>query len=141
MRIDPTSVFIHTIASLPLRLLLAWVVGTLGAFTPLLIRHGVEAFGVAHFQAIFFPFYLLVVAISSGWWSFISIPLLLVFAWHFVTFIREEGYAFNLLWIYLLPFLITIHVSSDSWQWAALLAGVCLAFTILRQRALPPSPI
>lgn len=66
MRIDPLDIVGHTIVSMPLRLILAWVVGMAGAFTPVFIGSGFEAFEVIGWQFLFFPFYLFLVPFSAG---------------------------------------------------------------------------
>ena len=133
MRIDPTEVFTHTIASIPLRVCLAWMAGTLGAFTPIFIGHGFGTFGIIGWQLLFFPFYLFLVSLLSGWWAYIAFPLLIVLIWRLFVFLREESTS-ELFWMFIMPFLIGIRVSGQAWPLAALLAGVAIFFFMRRQR-------
>lgn len=134
MRIDPSSVFLNTLASTPPRIALAWMIGTLGAFAPILIRHGFESYGIIQWQFLFLPFYLFLIAMTSGWWGFVAIPLALIFAWRLLVFVREEGSSMELLWIFVLPFLIGIRASEEAWPFAALLALGLIVFVIEKQR-------
>jgi hypothetical protein len=141
MRIDPTSVFFHSIASVPLRACLAWLVGTLGAFTPLFIQHGFDAIEFIGYQFMFFPIYLFLIALFSGWWGFVALPLLLFLMWRLVEFLRNEGFAMELFWIYLLSYLIGIRASGDDWPIAAVLAGIGMIFIIRQQLRCPKSAL
>ncbi len=134
MRVDPTAVFFHTIASMPLRVSLDRVVGTLGAFTPIFIQDGFESIEIIRWQFLFFPFYLFLIALFSGWWSFVAIPLLITFCWRVLVFMRDEGSTIELFWIFILPFLIGIRASTDAWPFAAFLAGMSIFFVIRQQR-------
>lgn len=134
MCIDPSAVFLHTFTSLPLRFVLAWAVGTLGAFTPIFIRHGFEAVEIIQWQFLFFPLYLFFSAMMSGWWGFVAIPLLVGLCWRLLVFLRYEGSRMELLWIFILPFLIGIRTSGDAWPFAALLAAIGIVFIIRQQR-------
>lgn len=134
MRIDPAEVFASAVASLPLRLLLAWGVGTLGAFTPLLLAHGLESFAAIGWQALFFPIYLFFTAMVSGWWGFVAVPLVVVFGWKVLVFLRGEGSGTDLCWIFLLPLLITIRASGSAWPFAAVGAGIAIFFVVRHQR-------
>lgn len=134
MRIDPSAVYLHTLASTPLRIGLAWMIGTLGAYAPIIIRHGFETFEVIQWQFLFFPFYLFICAMMSGWWGLVAVPLLLVLAWRLLVFVRDDGSKFELLWIFLLSFLISIRTSEEAWPFAALLALGGIVFVIEQQR-------
>lgn len=123
MRLDPLDTISHTIVSIPARLLLAWATGTAGAFAPLFIRHGFDAFEVMRWQFLFFPFYLFVLPFFSGWWGGFGVPLLVVFAWRMAVFLREESDVTDLAWLFVLPCLIGIRASGDSWPLVAILAG------------------
>ena len=133
MHVDPTEVYFQTIRSVPLRIALAWVVGALGAFTPVFIAAGFETVDMLGWQVLFFPFYLFLVASISGWWGFVAFPLLIVFAWRGLEFLRGDGYALELFWIFILPFLIGIRMSGQHWPLAALIAGIALLFVVWRR--------
>ncbi len=138
MRIDPTTVFFHTIASMPLRVCLAWIVGTMGAFAPVLIGEGLglDTFMGIGWLLLFFPFYLFLIAVFGGWWAFVALPLLIVFAWRLLLLLRDEGSAIDLYWWFMLAFLIGITASEDHWSYAALVAGVSMFFVVRYQRRL-----
>ncbi|MDB2673770.1 hypothetical protein N9Y81_02315 [Akkermansiaceae bacterium] len=137
MRLDPLDVFSHTAVSMPGRFLLAWILGTLGAFIPILIGSIFESwfgvFGVIQWQFLLLPLYLLLIALVSGWWSFVAVPLLLVFAWKFIVFLRGDGDSVALGWIFLLPCLIGFRTSGDGWPLVAILSGA-LAVRLWRCR-------
>lgn len=126
MRIDPVDIFAHTMVSAPLRFCLAWLVGTLGSFAPVFLVGGMQTLQLIGWQLLFFPFYLFLVAMFSGWWSFIAVPLLVVWAWKAFAFMKDEGTTKNLLWIFILPFLISIRTNEDVWPWPALVAVILL---------------
>lgn len=126
MRIDPADVFAHTVVSVPLRFCLAWTVGTLGSFMPIVIGHGFDALAGIGWVLLFFPFYLFLIALFSGWWAFVAIPLLLMWAWRALVFLREEGLTRELFWIFMLPFLIAIRASQNAWPRAALIAAIVI---------------
>ena len=131
MRVDPSAVFLHTLASTPLRIGLAWIIGTLGSIAPIFIRHGFESFGLIQWQFLFLPFYLFLIAMMSGC---VAVPLVIVFAWRLLVFLRDEGSRMELFWIFILPFLIGIRTSEDAWPFAALLALGPIVFVIEQQR-------
>jgi hypothetical protein len=141
MRIDPTSVFFHTIVSLPLRLVLAWCVGTLGAFTPVWLRGGVDAFAIIGWQLLLFPIYLFFVAIISGWWGLAAVPLLIVLAWRLLLFVRDESDTLDLLWIYLLSMMISIRASGGALPVAVLIVAAMGIYLTRLQRQLPRSTL
>jgi hypothetical protein len=141
MRIDPSSIFLHTIASVPLRVLLGWLAGTLGAFTPVFLQAGIEAWGIIHWQFLFFPFYLFLIAFFSGWWGLVAVPLLIAFGWKLLSFMREDSDLLDLAWLFLLSFLITIRCSGDHWPLAAVVAAAMLVYLIKLGRGLPISSI
>jgi hypothetical protein len=126
MRIDPTDVFAHTVVSIPLRFCLAWAVGTLGSFLPIVVGHGFDEFLAIGWVLLFFPFYLFLVAFFSGWWAFVALPLLLAWAWRVVVFLKGDGLTKELFWIFMLPYLIAIRASQDAWPWAALIAAAAI---------------
>jgi hypothetical protein len=118
---------------MPLRVFLAWVVGTLGVFTPFLIRTGFDSFNIILWQLLLFPFELFIWAFLSGWWSFVAIPLLFAFCWRVLVFLRDEGSTSELFWLFILPFLIGIRGSGNDWPLAAFLAGFSIFFVIKLQ--------
>jgi len=124
MRLDPLDNFSHTIVSLPVRLILIWATGTAGAFAPIFIQAGIDAFDVIGWQFLFFPFYLFILPFVSGWWGIFGFPLLIAFTWKSIAFLREESDAVALFWIFFLPYLIGIRMAGDRWPLAVILAVV-----------------
>lgn len=140
MRTEPTAVFFHTVGSVPLRMGIAWIIGTLGILVPSFIGHGPVSLAEIGYQFLFFPLILLALAFFSGWWSFIAVPLLAVLAWRVRSFLRDEGSTIELYWMFVLPLLICIRVSGDAWPVAAALIGVVSFFVLRRQRRLERGP-
>ena len=64
MRIDPAAVFAHTLASLPLRVVLVWVAVAFGAVMPGYLQSGCQVLAELGWLALALPFWLL--AISRG---------------------------------------------------------------------------
>lgn len=122
MRIDPSSVFVHSTLALPARILLLWILISLGVLVSVFIGSGFGAFEGFSFIFLGLPFFLLTVAIFSGWWSLIAIPLLIALFWTGIRYLREEGSPSSLLRIFLFSLLITIRFSQDLWLLAALIA-------------------
>ncbi len=122
MRIDPLDVFGHTIASMPLRLALAWLVGTLGAFAPLVLAHGFDIPDAFTLQLLFFPFYIFLLPFFSGWWGVPAFLLLIAFGWRVLVFLRGDSQTVELGWLFFLPYLIGIRASGDHWPMAVLVA-------------------
>jgi hypothetical protein len=134
MRVDPLDIFSHTIVSLPARLVFAWALGTAGAFVPILIGNGFGAFEVIRWQFLFFPIYLFVLPLLSGWWGVLGLPLLVAFAWRIIVFLREESDVVDLGWIFILPFLIGIRATGERWPIAAIVAAA-IVFGLVRFHA------
>lgn len=141
MRINLPDVFLHTTASVPLRFLLAWVAGTLGAVIPSLMGEGMYALDTFAWRLLFFPFHLMVLAVwGGGWtgqWAFVAIPLLLVLGWRLLKYLLDDGHAPQLAWIFWLAFVIALPESGRFWPVAAVLAAIGLAAAIALQRAHP----
>ena len=57
---------------------LAFIVGTLGTFIPILVGGGFEVVHNVGWLLLFFPLYLFMIAFISGWWGFVAVPLLIV---------------------------------------------------------------
>lgn len=140
MRFDPTAVFFHTIFSLPLRALLAWIAGSLGAFTPSFIGFGFWAFEGAGWLFMLFPIHLVLMVLFSGWWGFVAFLLLIAFGVRVFMFIRD-GMTTDLFWLFMLPFLIGIRGSMEAWPIAALLAGICILIVVILQRRQAGRPL
>lgn len=134
MRIDPAAVFVHTLASLPARVAVVWIVGALGAFSPILFRDG--GFGnidVFLGQLAFLPVYLLW-ATLDGWWTLLTLPLLLAFLWHAVIFIRDDDSTADLFWIFMPPCLISLPAHGSLGTSVVLLTAASLFLVIRRYR-------
>lgn len=136
MRTEPTAVFFHTVGSVPLRMGLAWIIGTLGILGPSFIGHGPVSLAEIGYQFLFFPLILLALAFFSGWWSFLAIPLLAILAWRVRSFLRDEGSTIELYWIFALPFLICLRVSGDAWLVAIGFIVVVSLFVLRQQKRL-----
>lgn len=93
---------------------------------PIVIGRGFDALAGIGWVLLFFPFYLFLMALFSGCWAFVAIPLLLMWAWRALVFLREEGLIKELFWIFMLPFLIAIRASQDAWPRAALIAAIVI---------------
>ena len=134
MRFDIPSVFLHSFASLPARIFGLWIVGTLGIFIPVFISSGLSAFEIVGFQLLFFPIYLFIASLVSGWWSLIAVPLLIAIVWTSISYLRDEGPPSALIRIFLFSFLIGIGASRDRWPIAALIAigGIYLTIKVDR---------
>ena len=140
MRTEAAAVFFHTVGSVPLRMGIAWIIGTLGVLVPSFIGHGPLSLAEIGYQFLFFPLILLAITILSGWWSFVAVPLLAILAWRVHCFLRDEGSTIELYWIFALPFLICIRLSGNAWPVAAALIGVVSFFVLRRQRRLERGP-
>lgn len=134
MRLDPLDIVAHTALSLPIRVLIVWVVGTLGAFCPLLFGYGFDAFAGLGWQMMFFPLYLFILAVASGWWAFVAVPLLLPLAWKGIRFIREDNTPHELHWIFILAYGIGIRASHERWMVAALVGVLALSLLLIAPR-------
>lgn len=130
MRIDPPAVFLHTMASVPLRMGLVWLAALAGSFSPLLLAEGMDAFEVLRWHAILLPFYLVIIARASGWWAFVAVPLVFVLAWRVLVYLRDDGFSLDLLWIFLLAFLISIRASAGAWPVAVVCAAVGIGLAL-----------
>ena len=114
MKWDPPEVFINAIALTPVRLIAAWVAGSIGAFIPIFIGGGFEALDLLAWQLLFFPFYLAVVAFFSGWWALIAVPLIMIFSYKLFRFMTNDNTGSDLMVMLSLAFLITIRVGYHS---------------------------
>lgn len=124
MRYDPITTLYQCLGLMPLRVLLVWFVGSLGAWTPLLLHRGFSAWQELFMWLVLYPFLLALHAISSGWWSLFAIPLFLILSWRIVVFLREEGSTNDVLWLYLLPFLIGLKQSREEWILAIIITSL-----------------
>jgi hypothetical protein len=115
MRIDPQEIFGHALAVTPLRFGLAWLSGTIGAAAPIGLFGGDLAIDDFGWGLLFLPFYLLIMAITSGWWSFIAGPLLIVLAWRIILFMRNDNSGSDLVGIFTLSYLIGIRGAGSDW--------------------------
>jgi hypothetical protein len=105
----------------------------------LLFRYGFEAVAGIPWQMACLPIYLFGVALGSGWWTFIALPLLLVLAWRTMLYLRDESDPPELLWIYLLGYFITLRASGDRWLMATATAVGISAYACWRQQRAPKS--
>jgi hypothetical protein len=126
MRIDPLDVVANALASLPLRLAMAWLCGMAGAFTPLFISNGFHAFQSLGWKWLLFPVYLLYIAVDSGWWTFVAIPLLGMLGWRMIAFMRNENTGTDLFAIYTISYLIGIQAADSNWPIGLILAVYCI---------------
>ena len=135
MRIDPAAVFAHTVASVPLRMLLVWLAVTFGAVMPVYLQSGFQVFAELGWLALALPFWLIAVAFGSGWWALVATPLVMVLALRIHRFLREDHNLLDLGWIALLAFAITLRMSGDHWPVTLLmLCGLGGLWFYLQQR-------
>jgi len=130
MRIDPLDVIANALASLPVRLAIAWLSGIAGAFTPLILAKGVYAFQSFGWQWVLFPVYLLYMAVDAGWWTIFAIPLLALLGWRMIAFMRNENTGSDLFAIFSISYLIGIRGAGTHWFLGLILAAYCIYQTV-----------
>jgi len=128
MRIDPLDVIANALASLPLRLAIAWLCGIAGSFMPLFISKGFCAFQSLGWHWLLFPAYLLYMAVDGGWWTIVALPLLAMLAWRMIAFMRNENTGSDLVSIFTISYLIGIRAAESH-----LLIGILLAAYLIYQ--------
>ena len=152
MHLDPTEVFFHTVARVPVRIGLAWIVGLLGALAPALwlvlylivtelMERRWQFFAQLNWDffshvglpllilILMFPIFLVIATFTCGWWAWIAFPLFCVFVWRLVVFVRE-GFTSELFWLFILPYLINIKIAGDWWPLAILPAAILIFFVV-----------
>lgn len=142
MKWDPAEVFVNAIAITPIRLLVAWLAGSVGAFLPAVIGRGADAFEFLGWQIAFFPFYLVIMAFMSGWWGVIAVPLILVVAYKLCRFMISDNTGSELMVILTLAFLIAIRSGLDERLVMTAVVGISLLIStvvfVQRDRELYP---
>ena len=111
MRIDHAAVSAHTLASLPLRVVLVWVAVAFGAVMPVYLQSGFQVLAELGWLALALPFWLLTVAVGSGWCALMAILLLVLLALRMHSFLHEDHNLLDLGSISLLAFAITLRMS------------------------------
>ena len=134
MRIDPLDVIANALASLPVRLAIAWLCGITGAFTPLFLSKGFYAFQYLGWQWVLFPVYLLYMAVDAGWWTIFAIPLLALLGWRMIAFMRNENTGSDLFAIFSISYLIGIRGAGTHWFLGLMLAAYCIYQTVRLDR-------
>jgi hypothetical protein len=125
MRIDPIEVFSSALAITPLRILIAWLAGSVGAFLPAILGSGLDATAFLGWQIGFFPFYLLVVVLNSGWWAVVAMPMIIVLAFKMLMFLRNDNEGSDLIIIFSLSYFISIRMIDANWLYGVLV-GILL---------------
>lgn len=134
--IDLVDTLYGAMASMPLRVLAIIFACSAGLTLPLLIQcaylensHGMLE-GIGWAIAIF-PVYIGTVAIISGWWAIVAIPLLLVLAVRSLLFLRNDLPPSELLVIATITYFCTITAASPHWV-TAIVVGSLLAYLSYR---------
>ena len=100
MRLDPPDVAVSAMAITPWRVLAAWLAGSVGAMASL------EAVDLFSFLCVvgLYPFVVLIVSLSGGWWAFLSLPVLFALGYRSVVYVVQDRAKTDLLVIAILSF-------------------------------------
>ena len=126
---NPIAFLAH---SVPGRMALSWIAGALGISAAAVFGHGIHAFVVIFVAAPLFPVYVLTVALTSGWWSIVAIPLLLVVAFIIRSYLHEESCPGALQTVFVACYLISIRLGDENVLQVAAI-GVLLCWLLLQR--------
>ncbi|MCW1917023.1 hypothetical protein OJ996_25765 [Luteolibacter sp. GHJ8] len=108
MRVDPLDLIGHSISGMLLRTALAWFAIWIGFTLAGLTGLGSvgESLQDSLSSAPLLPLTIVAIAVGSGWWSWIALPLSFILAYRALTFISREGGFIELLLLIPLSFLV-----------------------------------
>ena len=128
MQIDPIDIVKHRIASTPVRMACAWLVGSLGAAIPVVITHSGHLSLVVFLKVMFFPIYMFVMIFTSGLWGIVAGLLFCILCWRLFMFLCEDGDSMDLPWIFVLSAAISLKASGNAWPQAG---GIVIVFFVI----------
>lgn len=116
MKLDSAEVLASAAACTPLRVGAVWGAAGLGAVAPTIGMSGADL-GAAVWIMILCPFYLLIVALSSGWWSLVAVPFLLGLTYQATFYVVQDRPRDQLWGIAGLSGLVCLRTVGSAWYY------------------------
>ncbi len=121
MKIDPVDVWSSTTLSGLLRIVLAYVCGTIGAFLPAFFDEGIGFISIHHSLLLLFPVHLALLPMGNVWPGCLALVWFSCLLWRFIVLLGDGDVLDELIWIFILTYLLGLGVCDDGTFLMALL--------------------
>jgi len=129
MKEDKIESLISIFDHVAIKIIVVCLVCTLGVAFPILIQiiyGGPIHENYIHLGGrvfIFFPFYISIVASTTGWWALIAGPISVVLIYRIILYLRDDRTHIEILNLFTLSFYSTLIVVNPHWITGLIVAG------------------
>lgn len=120
VKFDPVDIFAGSATGIFARVAAVWAAVAGGLILPSILRGDLDEIGRLLGPILLLPLTLVFIAMTSGWWSLVAVPLTVILIWRALRFIHGDHAGSGLILLLPLSFMIAVKASAGrDWPWMA----------------------